>query len=200
MVSNCGLLAVYEADESEKGASVLTAIGSSIAKIFSFGNTPSTNDHNLRTGGEPPISLYQQQSINDPQRRALSASLAPGGSLLAVADALGRVLLADLADLLVVRMFKGYREAQVCFTTVEQQLLMVIYAPRRGLLEAWKVREGARHYGGDIGMGWSMLPADSSLGSSRTDLFMLRGTAIDKLEPESFGNSTAARIDVLGPK
>ena len=43
-----------------------------------------------------------------------------------------------------------YREAQVCFTTVEQQLLMVIYAPRRGLLEAWKVPTGHLSSSGQI--------------------------------------------------
>ncbi len=41
-------------------------------------------------------------------RSVLSSSLAPGGSLLAVSDSLGRISLVDLVDLLVVRMFKGH--------------------------------------------------------------------------------------------
>jgi hypothetical protein len=78
-------------------------------------------------------------------RSVLSSSLAPGGSLLAVSDSLGRISLVDLVDLLVVRMFKGHcrpparPRTALCAASprLSEQRLRPIhrFAPRTGRLD-----------------------------------------------------------------
>ena len=81
----------------------------------------------------------------------------------AFSDALGRVCLLDLtySPPIIIRMWKGYRDAQLAFfqsnnntnksnknsKQKERKIYsqyLTIYAPRRGLLEIWKVKNGSR--------------------------------------------------------
>ena len=63
---------------------------------------------------------------------------APQGPLVAAADNLGRVLLLDSSHMGLVRMWKGYRDAQVAWLQPPEGhglaghgLLLVLYAPKR---------------------------------------------------------------------
>lgn len=57
---------------------------------------------------------------DDSTRTATSFLLAPRGVLAAASDTLGRVMLVDVAMAAVVRIFKGYRDAQCCWLLLPQ--------------------------------------------------------------------------------
>ncbi|GFR47915.1 hypothetical protein Agub_g9715, partial [Astrephomene gubernaculifera] len=59
----------------------------------------------------PATGLWRRH--RDDGRAVLSLSPAPHGSLVAAVDSLGRVMLVEVGGLLVSRMWKGYRDAQV---------------------------------------------------------------------------------------
>ncbi|KAH8937404.1 hypothetical protein BDL97_16G026700 [Sphagnum fallax] len=104
--------------------------------------------------------------LKDPVRKGERLAVAPGGSLAAVADSLGRVLLVDVHAVVVVRIWKGYRDAHCLFLEApvdgsasygdlnhpyllsqkrqEFRLCLAIHAPRRGVVEVWQMRHGAR--------------------------------------------------------
>lgn len=80
-------------------------------------------------------------------------------------------------------MWKGYREAQLAFMQISQPLTspikggtkyksnnyfsqyLVIYAPRRGLLEVWKVRTGSRQYVLNVGEDCILLNSNIPFGN-----------------------------------
>jgi hypothetical protein len=73
----------------------------------------------------------------------------PSGHLLLATDAAGRVLLLDAADLLVLRLWKGFRDARVAWvrrpgaaaadaTPPIAACAVAILAPTRGVLELWE--------------------------------------------------------------
>eukprot|EP01113_Clastostelium_recurvatum_P012598 TRINITY_DN16540_c0_g1_i5.p1 TRINITY_DN16540_c0_g1~~TRINITY_DN16540_c0_g1_i5.p1 ORF type:complete len:552 (-),score=101.86 TRINITY_DN16540_c0_g1_i5:40-1695(-) len=61
---------------------------------------------------EPAHPLPTRWSLSDPHRQAQSVTLSPTGHLAATTDGYGRVLLVDVIEGFVVRMWKGYRDAQ----------------------------------------------------------------------------------------
>ncbi|KAG2484394.1 hypothetical protein HYH03_016809 [Edaphochlamys debaryana] len=63
-----------------------------------------------------PTGLWRQ--FRDDGRTVLGLAPAPHGSLVAGVDGLGRVLLVEAGQLLVSRMWKGYRDAQVAWLEV----------------------------------------------------------------------------------
>ena len=70
--------------------------------------------------------------FDDSRRQALNVSIAPTGTLCAVADNKGRVLLVDLRSGRVVRLFKGVRDAQCAWLRLddgETSLYLAILAP-----------------------------------------------------------------------
>ncbi|OAE27491.1 hypothetical protein AXG93_3911s1740 [Marchantia polymorpha subsp. ruderalis] len=105
-------------------------------------------------------------TLRDKQRKGLSLALSSSGSLAAVTDSLGRISLIDVQALVVVRLWKGYREAHCVFLEApvdgraeyeivqsrrrrrfvrdEFKLCLAIHAPRRGVVEVWQMRYGAR--------------------------------------------------------
>lgn len=79
--------------------------------------------------------------------------VSPGNNLAATTDSFGRVLLIDIFKGIVIRIFKGYRDAQIGWISVNDDtstdtkryaLYLIIYAPRRGLLEVWGCQQGIR--------------------------------------------------------
>lgn len=57
----------------------------------------------------------------DLRRTATDVILSPNKKLAAVSDALGRVLLVDTFRGVVLRIFKGYRDAQCSFIQVPDE-------------------------------------------------------------------------------
>ncbi|XP_054836638.1 rab3 GTPase-activating protein non-catalytic subunit isoform X1 [Eublepharis macularius] len=117
---------------------------------------------------EPATPLAVRFGIPDSRRHGERICLSPCNSLAAVTDDFGRVLLLDVARGLAVRMWKGYRDAQVGWIQIVEDLhereaekmdfspfgspqgpsrvaqFLVIYAPRRGILEVWSTQQGPR--------------------------------------------------------
>ncbi|CAI5770948.1 Uncharacterized protein PODLI_1B008190 [Podarcis lilfordi] len=117
---------------------------------------------------EPATPLAVRFGIPDSRRHGERICLSPCNSLAAVTDDFGRVLLLDVARGLAVRMWKGYRDAQIGWIQIVEDLhereaekmdfspfgtpqgpsrvaqFLVIYAPRRGILEVWSTQQGPR--------------------------------------------------------
>ncbi|KAB0377356.1 hypothetical protein FD755_011800, partial [Muntiacus reevesi] len=106
--------------------------------------------------------------LPDSRRHGESICLSPCNTLAAVTDDFGRVVLLDVARGIAIRMWKGYRDAQTGWIQIVEDLhervpekgdfspfgspqgpsrvaqFLVIYAPRRGILEVWSTQQGPR--------------------------------------------------------
>ncbi|OXB77938.1 UNVERIFIED_CONTAM: hypothetical protein H355_015224 [Colinus virginianus] len=106
--------------------------------------------------------------IPDSRRHGEKICLSPCNTLAAVTDDFGRVILLDVTRGLAIRMWKGYRDAEVGWIQTVEDLheretektdyspfgneqcpsrvaqFLVIYAPRRGILEVWSTQQGPR--------------------------------------------------------
>ncbi|XP_074547612.1 rab3 GTPase-activating protein non-catalytic subunit isoform X3 [Halichoeres trimaculatus] len=110
---------------------------------------------------EPATPLAIRFGLPDSRRHGESICLSPCNTLAGATDDFGRVTLLDLARGIAVRMWKGYRDAQLGWLQVPEErgdrefspsaslprrhaLFLVIYAPRRGILEVWSMQQGPR--------------------------------------------------------
>ncbi|XP_006022403.1 rab3 GTPase-activating protein non-catalytic subunit isoform X2 [Alligator sinensis] len=117
---------------------------------------------------EPATPLAVRFGLPDSRRHGESICLSPCNTLAAVTDDFGRVILLDVTRGLAVRMWKGYRDAQIGWIQTVEDLheretekldfspfgnaqgpsrvaqFLVIYAPRRGILEVWSTQQGPR--------------------------------------------------------
>lgn len=103
---------------------------------------------------EAPMRTYCR--LYDGKRDGLSLIIAPGGKLAAVTDNLDRVMLVDTQQAIILRVWKGYRDAQCAFVPVKEKsvrgikthkrraLFLVIYAPRLGCLDIWALQNGPK--------------------------------------------------------
>lgn len=104
-------------------------------------------------------TLYKKYELIDYQRLGCNIYAAPSNyQLAAVTDSLGRVILIETRTGLMVRMWKGYREAQCGFVEVAEArsnkeqssdsrrsgLFLIIYAPRKAILEIWCLQRGPK--------------------------------------------------------
>jgi hypothetical protein len=93
----------------------------------------------------------------DARRRARMLVLSPTGRLAAISDTLGRILLVDTTRMAVIRMWKGYRYAQVGWMhgtegkRRSRGLYLVIYSAQRGIVEVWRTRYGPRVFSFAVG-------------------------------------------------
>uniref|UniRef100_A0A8C2JFM0 RAB3 GTPase activating protein subunit 2 (non-catalytic) n=1 Tax=Cyprinus carpio TaxID=7962 RepID=A0A8C2JFM0_CYPCA len=110
---------------------------------------------------EPATGLPVRFGLPDSRRHGESICLSPCNTMAGVTDDFGRVTLLDVARGIAIRMWKGYRDAQLGWVQVseargERDLatspsmprrhaqFLVIYAPRRGILEVWGTQHGPR--------------------------------------------------------
>lgn len=93
----------------------------------------------------------------DDRRRCRVLVLSPTGRLAAVSDTLGRIMLIDTSRMMVIRMWKGYRNAQCGWMHGSEGvrrpkgLYLVIYSAQRGIVEVWRARYGPRVYSFAVG-------------------------------------------------
>jgi hypothetical protein len=81
-------------------------------------------------------------SLQDKDRHGSSITVSPGNILVAITDSSGYVTLIETLSGIALRMFKGYEDAQIGWLTkpsVDQIIYLVLYAPRRGLLQVFDV-------------------------------------------------------------
>ncbi|KAF3790655.1 Rab3 GTPase-activating protein non-catalytic subunit, partial [Nymphaea thermarum] len=126
--------------------------------------------------------------LRDPPRKGERFALSPSGSLAAIADSLGRILLLDTQALVVVRQWKGYRDAHCLFMEMlvsgdasssdlphylksksDYCLCLAIHAPRKGIVEVWKMRIGPRLLTVQCAKGSKILQPPLKLDSSVSD-------------------------------
>ncbi|XP_041828613.1 rab3 GTPase-activating protein non-catalytic subunit isoform X3 [Melanotaenia boesemani] len=110
---------------------------------------------------EPATPLGIRFGLPDSRRHGEAICLSPCNTLAGVTDDFGRVTLLDLARGIAIRMWKGYRDAQLGWLQVQEErgdreyspsaslpkrhaLFLIIYAPRRGILEVWAMQRGPR--------------------------------------------------------
>eukprot|EP00299_Pterocystis_sp_00344_P017457 c8740_g1_i1.p1 GENE.c8740_g1_i1~~c8740_g1_i1.p1 ORF type:complete len:253 (+),score=35.87 c8740_g1_i1:452-1210(+) len=89
--------------------------------------------------------------LRDGTREFVSVVSEAKFGLAAACDTLGRVLLVDTKRGVCLRIWKGYRDAQCCILarpdpndSLQTQPFLVIYAPRRSLVEVWRLAAGER--------------------------------------------------------
>lgn len=132
-----------------------------IGSIFSLWNKPQPSRTQI-------TEITKPASINffDKERYATSIVSSPDKRLAAITDDFGRVLLVDVTNWLVIRIWKGYRSAQCGWTEVKKNpdkrgspyaSFLVIYAPKRGLLEIWSVQRGPRVAAFNVGKNCRLL-------------------------------------------
>jgi hypothetical protein len=161
-------------------ANKVTSAVFSLAKSFWTGNTndalpPSSN----RAIEEKMQSLDPVLSLLDTYRKIICISLSPPSpmtgrpQLAGLSDSLGRVMLMDLDEGQIVRMWKGLRSAQLGWLeiiennsllplvhgTCRKILLFVIYSPKRGILEVYRMWNGGRVCSLNIGAGCTIVNA-----------------------------------------
>lgn len=115
----------------------------------------------------PAESTSLQFSLRDNKRHVQNLIPAPHNGLAVACDSLGRVLLMDTQKSIVLRMWKGYRDAQCAWIarpSDPQVLYLVIYGWRRETLEIWPMRYGARIYSLVIGPHCKLLSTTPPMG------------------------------------
>jgi hypothetical protein len=138
---------------SELTSKLTSAVFSMAKSWWSSGNESSAVSPVKAPKIEEARSLDMGFELNDSAREIHAVVIAPGEnpSLAAACDNFGRVLLVDLEHQIVVRMWKGYRDAQVAWMEQDDALFLVMYAPRRGIMEVWRMRHGQREAMSDVG-------------------------------------------------
>ncbi|MQL87638.1 hypothetical protein Taro_020188 [Colocasia esculenta] len=125
--------------------------------------------------------------LKDHPRKGEKLTLSPSGSLAAITDSLGRILLLDTQALVVVRLWKGYRDASCLFmemfvgrdkassssahheqTKSDYCLCLAIHAPKKGIIEIWKMRTGPCLLTIQCPKGSKILQPSTRFGSSST--------------------------------
>ncbi|EFJ45269.1 hypothetical protein VOLCADRAFT_94488, partial [Volvox carteri f. nagariensis] len=94
--------------------------GAASAAAAAAAATPLASFPDANAGQRLPATGVWRQ-YHDEGRAVLSLSPAPYGSLVAAVDSLGRLLLVEVGAMLVSRMWKGYRDAQVAWLEVQAQ-------------------------------------------------------------------------------
>ncbi|XP_055879124.1 rab3 GTPase-activating protein non-catalytic subunit-like isoform X1 [Biomphalaria glabrata] len=107
---------------------------------------------------EPATPLPLRFGLPDKRRVGENIILSPNNNYAATTDSFGRVILIDVQRGVAVRMWKGYRDAQLGWVEVKEENVepcknhdlyrlaqfLIIYAPRRGILEVWLAAHGPR--------------------------------------------------------
>lgn len=95
---------------------------------------------------EPANSVAMRCGLFDEPRRVHRIALSVTGHLAATCDSLGRVALLDVQHLAMVKLWKGYRDAQLQWllsANADAQFLL-LHAPRRSQIEVWRTRHSSK--------------------------------------------------------
>ncbi|CAL4058806.1 unnamed protein product, partial [Meganyctiphanes norvegica] len=125
----------------------------SAASGWLFGhNNKKEEEKKKKPKVEAAVPLPYISSVPDKRRIGLTVDMSLSRKLAAVTDDFGRVVVIDVQTKTALRMWKGYRDAGCGWLEVEGEWggskrcvsFLVIYAPRRGLLEIWTPQQGSR--------------------------------------------------------
>ncbi|XP_063427524.1 rab3 GTPase-activating protein non-catalytic subunit-like [Mytilus trossulus] len=133
-----------------------SALMSAASGWLGFGQKQKEEDRS-KPKIEPVTPLNMSFGLPDRLRNGDSIHLSPNNNYAATTDNFGRVILIDIDRGTAIRMWKGYRDAQLGWVQVKEDLqhgetpqqrrvaqFLIIYAPRRGILEVWTAGNGPR--------------------------------------------------------
>lgn len=168
-IGNDAVISAYRLSEDKSrslvGAILSKVVPATVSTIVSFSKLIWRSEQSPPKKSEPKPQPFARASpltcLKDPPRKGEKLTLSPSGTLAAITDSLGRILLLDTQALVVVRLFKGYRDANCLFmemrvdkdsaTTSYHEhgksdycLCLAIHAPRKGIIEVWQMRTGPR--------------------------------------------------------
>ncbi|KAE9620796.1 hypothetical protein Lal_00019655 [Lupinus albus] len=170
-VGEDAVISAYRLSE-DKGRSLVGAILSkvvpaTVSTIASFSKMIWRSEQTSPNKSEQKPQSFARASpltcLKDHPRKGEKLTLSPSGTLAAITDSLGRILLLDTQALVVVRLWKGYRDASCLFMEIlvnkdnastsstnrepvksDYCLCLAIHAPRKGIIEIWQMRTGPR--------------------------------------------------------
>ncbi|XP_008789377.2 rab3 GTPase-activating protein non-catalytic subunit [Phoenix dactylifera] len=184
------------------GAILSKVVPATISTLSSFSKmiwwSEQTSTKKPHTKPQPFAKALPLTCLKDPPRKGEKLTLSPGGTLAAITDSLGRILLLDTKALVVVRLWKGYRDACCLFmemlvsrdkassstyhehTKNDYCLCLAIHAPRKGIIEIWKMRTGPRVLAIQCPKGSKILQPSTRFESSTSsyiplEVFLLNG-------------------------
>lgn len=142
-------------------------------------------------------SCSSRSALFDKGRLATSIVASPDKRLAAVTDDFGRVMLVDITNWLVLKIWKGYRNAQCGWIEIKRNpgeatspyaLFLVIYAPKRGLLEVWSAQKGPRVAAFNVGKNCRLLYAGHSMLNMRAEI-QNKSQSLNMLIDRSYSNN-----------
>ncbi|KAG2393084.1 hypothetical protein C9374_009661 [Naegleria lovaniensis] len=218
-----------EIDEmSVKQRTRVTKIATTVAnKVYNFASSwiwgssqNNTSETKNETSQEEQIPkgafIPLSNQFFDEKREIFVAELDYSGKLLATSDSLGRVMIFDLSSMTVMRIFKGYREAQCYWIVIGQDTmsleqsssasteLLLIFAPRRGILEV-RGMDGRRYFGMTVGTDKRLVKSSGSFieggeTSFKYPQFYLISQIDGSIQKVSFDNISLDRIPLSDSK
>lgn len=109
---------------------------------------------------QPTIStefMTLRYAFSDDHRSTQRVWLSPRNRLAAISDSLGRIILVDCVRNIVLRIWKGYRDAQCGFIQVDEKMsknthkqkrrhtaFLAIYSPRKSTVDVWCIERGKK--------------------------------------------------------
>ncbi|XP_027355885.1 rab3 GTPase-activating protein non-catalytic subunit [Abrus precatorius] len=206
------VISAYRLSE-DKGRSLVGAILSKVvpatfSTIASFSKliwrseqtSPKKSPNKSDQKPQPFARAAPLTCLKDHPRKGEKLTLSPSGTLAAITDSLGRILLLDTQALVVVRLWKGYRNASCLFIEMlvkkdiasssstyadpvksDYCLCLAIHAPRKGIIEIWQMRTGPRLRTISCAKGSKMLQPTYRFGASMSspyvplEVFLLNG-------------------------
>ncbi|KAK6946625.1 Rab3-GAP regulatory subunit, N-terminal [Dillenia turbinata] len=171
----------------------------SVSKVIWRSDSTSSKNHEVKP--QPFAKAAPLTCLKDHPRKGEKLTLSPSGTLAAITDSLGRILLLDTQALVVVRLWKGYRDASCLFMEMlvdkdaasssstysiqgkgDYSLCLAIHAPRKGIVEVWQMRTGPRLLTIQCARGSKILQPACGIGSSSVsssyvplEVFLLNG-------------------------
>ncbi|KAK9674195.1 hypothetical protein RND81_12G217500 [Saponaria officinalis] len=168
-IGNGAVISAYRLSENKNrsfvGAILSKVVPATFSTIASFSKLIWRSDQSSPNKAEPKPQPFARANpltcLKDPPRRGEKLTLSPSGTLAAITDSLGRILLLDTQALVVVRLWKGYRDANCLFMEMlvnkdsastsyreyeksDYCLCLAIHAPKKGIIEIWQMRTGPR--------------------------------------------------------
>jgi hypothetical protein len=148
------------ANINELAHNVVSTVKTGLLKAatgFFWGGSSSEEAEQDKQPKDPEHKLEIRHSFKDHAKEATMIEPSPDGKYAAIFDAQNRVLLQDNALGTIIHVWKGYHHAQMGWihtmkdktnpdpgATTEIAILLVLYLPRRGLIEIWSPEQKTR--------------------------------------------------------
>ncbi|GMH24916.1 hypothetical protein Nepgr_026759 [Nepenthes gracilis] len=208
-IGNDAVISAFRLSEDRSrslvGAILSKVVPATFSTIASVSKLIWRSEKTLTKKSEPQPQPFARASpltcLKDHPRKGERLTLSPSGKLAAITDSLGRILLLDTQALVVVRLWKGYRDANCFFMEMRVSrdseastsayreleksdycLCLAIHAPRKGIIEVWQMRTGPRLLAIRCASGCKILQPTYRFGSSMASLASSSSSSYQPLE------------------